>query len=144
MRDYSLPLFIGLARMLDSIDRDTDRLLRPFDLTRGQFAVLEALYHKGDLCIGDVQRLILTTTGNIPVIVKNLETRGLLTRQQDPNDRRRFILHLTPSGLARMDAVFPTIANSIASHLSVFTPVEQRALLKLVLKYRKETNDHDH
>lgn len=64
-------------------------MVAEYNLTLGQFAVLEALYHKGDLTVGQVQRAILSSSGTVPVIVGNLEKRGYLARQTDEADRRR-------------------------------------------------------
>lgn len=41
-------------------------------LTFGQFEVLEALYSKGDMSIGNVMKKILSSVGAISVIVNNL------------------------------------------------------------------------
>ncbi|WP_235899151.1 MarR family transcriptional regulator [Suipraeoptans intestinalis] len=51
-------------------------------MTLSQFAVLEALYSKGDLTVGEVREKILSSVGTIPVIVNNLVGRGYVNDWQ--------------------------------------------------------------
>ena len=53
-----------------------------FDLTISQFGVLEALYHKGPLCQRDIAAKILKSTGNITMVIDNLEKRELVRRER--------------------------------------------------------------
>src|ERR1700756_4768786 len=64
-------------------------------LSLGQFAVLEALYHVGPLYLGDLARRILTSSGNLTLVIDNLEKRGLVKREQQGKDNR-FVLASTP------------------------------------------------
>ena len=80
MEDIELKLLIGLHRVCNEIDRRSSQLVSKYNLSLGQFAVLEALYHKGDLSVGEVQRKILSSSGTMPVIIRNLEKRGYLNR----------------------------------------------------------------
>ena len=60
-------------------------------LTLSQFAVLEALYHVGPQCLGDLARRILTSSGNLTLVIDNLQKRGLVKREQQGKDKR-FVL----------------------------------------------------
>lgn len=135
MDDTSLKLFIGLNRTLNRMHQTTDVIFRRYGLTRGQFAVLEALYHKGDLSIGEVQAHILTTSGNIPVIVRNLEKEKLLEKTVDANDRRRILLHLTEKGRSLIAQVFPENAACIRNMMSTWSEEEQQMLLQAMKKF---------
>ena len=55
MDAIELKILIGLHRVSNEIDRRTTRIVKCYGLSMGQFAVLEALFHKGDLTIGQVQ-----------------------------------------------------------------------------------------
>ena len=55
MDAIELKILIGLHRVSNEIDRRTTRIVKCYGLSMGQFAVLEALFHKGDLTIGHVQ-----------------------------------------------------------------------------------------
>ena len=64
-KPVELQLLIGLNRVLNDIDRQLARVLAKYGLTIGQYGVLEALYVKGDLTVGEVQRKIFSTTAKV-------------------------------------------------------------------------------
>ncbi|MGI6191645.1 MAG: MarR family winged helix-turn-helix transcriptional regulator [Eubacterium sp.] len=139
MKDSSI--IIGLHRVVTDLDRETARISGRYGLTLGQFAVLEALYHKGDLTVGQVKEAILSSTGTIPVIINNLEKQNFVHRAHDPADRRRSIVQLTSSGRRLIEKVYPENEQMFRDKFSVWSKDEQRELLRLLLKYRDAVND---
>jgi MarR family 2-MHQ and catechol resistance regulon transcriptional repressor len=97
-------------------------------LTLTQFAVLEALYHLGPMSLSDVAQKILTTGGNLTMVVGNLEKQGLAQRQKSPKDRRVLIVVLTAKGKSLIRRVFPGHAAAIAEFMEVLSPAEQEQL----------------
>ena len=77
---------------------------------------------------------ILKTGGNLTLVVKNLEKRGLVQRRQSPEDRRYFSLHLTAKGKRVIAEVFPKHAARITEVLEALTPSEQAELARLSKK----------
>lgn len=130
MADLDMKVFIGMSRVMKAITRETDKLFNAYDLTRGQFAVLEVLYHKGAMPIGRAADRILTTSGNIPVIIRNLEKRGLLTKSQDQYDKRKWNLVLTDEGRNLIAVVYPQNEEIIKRHMTMFSTDEQRMMVK--------------
>src|SRR5258708_13488431 len=59
------------------------------------FAVLEALLHKGPLPVNEIGKKVLLTSGSITVAVDRLETRGLVERRAHGTDRRGRVGHFT-------------------------------------------------
>lgn len=135
MAKTELKIFIGMSRALNKINKATNKIYRKYGLTGAQFAVLEALYHKGDLCVGEVQDKILSTSGTIPVIVKNLENENLLVRKQDDCDKRKFILSITDKGRELMDIVYPENEAVIISMINIWSKEEQKQLLYYMRKF---------
>ena len=135
MAEPELKILIGLHRTANDIDRKTSRIAASYGLTLGQFAVLEALYHKGPLTVGQVQESILSTSGTIPLIVGNLEQRGYLTRCQDEEDHRRFILHLTGTGRRLIEEVYPQNEEMIIQQMDCWTDEEKETLVSLLKRY---------
>src|SRR6476646_2061242 len=62
------------------------------------FAVLEALLHKGPLPVNEIGRKVLLTSGSITTAVDRLETKGLVERRAHGSDRRARVVHLTREG----------------------------------------------
>lgn len=135
MKKKPLSILIGLHRMVNSIDRQTARITSDYGLTLDQFGVLEALYHKGDLTVGETQASILSSTGTIPVVVKNLEKRGLLIRHRGEEDKRKIFLHLTDEGRALIEQAYPVNEKMIIEEFGIYSDNEIDAFLKLLLKH---------
>lgn len=133
-----LKLFIALNRTMLHIERKSVELFRRHNLTKGQFAVLEILYHKGDLTSKVIKEKILMSPGNLPVIIKNLEKHGFIEKHEDPSDRRFQILSLTDSGREKIEEVFPENEKMINSLFSVWNEDEKEELIYMLKKYRKE------
>ena len=92
--EIDLKILIALHRVVNAVDSKTAKLVKAYGLSLGQFAVLEALYHKGEMTVGQVQEKILSSTGTIPVIIKNLEKRQFISHKEDENDKRNSDLAL--------------------------------------------------
>lgn len=135
MSKQDMSLVIGMSRVLGHINLSSSRLLDPYGLTLGQFAVLEALYSKGPLSVGQVQRKILTSSGTIPVILTNLENQALIIRTRDQEDKRRVTLDLTDKGRTLISEVFELNRHLIEEKVSCWTKEERTTLLRLLKKF---------
>ena len=130
----ALNTYVKLMRAAESLTARVHRHLAPVGLTVSQFGVLEALYHLGALSQKDLGRKILRSSGNITLVVDNLEKRGLVKRERDRTDRRFFIIHLTDKGKRLIRRIFPPHAALIAEELSVLSDAEQQKLGDLCKK----------
>src|SRR5215475_8214417 len=68
------------------------------EICGSDFAVLEALLHKGPLPINEIGKKVLLTSGSITVAVDRLESKGLVERRAHGSDRRARVVHLTKEG----------------------------------------------
>ncbi len=101
-----LKLYTQLMRATNSVTKKMHRHLLTQKLSISQFGVLEALY-LGPLCQKEIGEKILKTSGNITLVIDNLEKRGLVTRKKDPGDRRRMAVKMTRSGYGLIEKIFP-------------------------------------
>jgi len=106
-------------------------------LTLSQFAVLEALYHLGPLFLGDLARRILTSSGNLTLVVDNLQKRGLVKRKQQGKDKRFILAAITPAGKKLIARIFPEHARRITEIMARLKPEEQQELGDLCRKLGK-------
>jgi len=104
------------------------------DLTPSQFGILETLFHLGPLSQGQVSAKLLKSTGNVTLVLDNLEKLGLVERRREPRDRRTVTIILTPAGETLITQVFPRHAASITAEFSVLTDSEQVELGRLCKK----------
>lgn len=130
----ALNTYTKLMRAAESMTARVSRFMAAANLTISQFGVLEALHHKGSLCQRDIAAKILKSTGNITLVIDNLEKRGLVKRQQDANDRRYVTVHLTAAGSALIVQVFPEVESAIVAEMAVLTVAEQEQLGSLCKK----------
>ena len=132
--DPALRSWIVLARAYHTIVHAVTRDVGRFGLTLGQFAVMEALYHKGPLPLGRIGALLLVTAGNITYVVDQLERRGLVRRERRHGDRRIVYAALTAKGRAELDRIFPEHARFVASIFDTLDVDEQAQMRRLLKK----------
>ncbi len=130
----ALRTYVKLMRAAESVTARTHRHLSETGLTISQFAVLEALYQLGSLSQREIGQKILRSSGNITMVIDNLEKSGLVRRKRKEGDRRFFIVHLTDKGYNLIHKIFPPHAAVIAKDLGVLTAAEQDALGRLCKK----------
>jgi len=130
----SLNTYTKLMRAAESVTSRIHRVLAGPKLTISQFGVLEALYHKGPLCQRDIATKILKSTGNITLVIDNLEKQNLVRRERDNADRRYLTVHLTEGGAALITTVFADVEASIVTEMASLTGDEQELLGKLCKK----------
>ena len=128
-------LVIYAHRLVNRMDRLTADVCRAHGLTLSQFGVLEALYSKGDLPVGKVKDLVLSSDGTIPLIVRNLEKAGYISTEKDPGDARRKILSLTDEGSAVVKPAIAENEKALAAELSDWSAEEKAQLIRLLGKH---------
>jgi len=67
-------------------------------------------------------------------VVEELEAKGLLRQERDPEDRRRSLVSLTPKGLRWLEGVRPTVSDAVEAMLGHLSTEEARTLRGLLLK----------
>ena len=134
MEKDKLKILIGLHKNVKELDRRTLDIARTYGLSFSQFMVLEALYSKGNLSIGEVREAILSSVGTISLVVKNLEKMGYVKRKTDENDKRVSILSLTDEGRAVIEKVIPENEAMIYDYMKDLREEETATLLSLLKK----------
>ena len=131
-----LRMVIALSRTMQVINRKQSRLINEYGLTMPQFVVLEALYHKGPLCINDIIEKTLSTSGNMTVVIENLRKDKYIEKKKDEIDQRKYIISLTQKGKMIIEEIFPTHLENLTKILSKLEKLEKKELLKLLKKLR--------
>lgn len=130
----ALDVYIKLMRAAAAVETRVNQHLATHGLTISQFGVLETLYHLGSLCQKDIAAKILKSTGNLTIVIDNLEKRGLVLRQRNTDDRRRVDVYLTPDGHALIEAIFPTHVAMVSADVGILTDAEQLEFQRLCKK----------
>jgi MarR family 2-MHQ and catechol resistance regulon transcriptional repressor len=141
----ALNTFIKLNRAAESVSARLSQRGAQGDLTNSQFGALEALYHLGPMCQSDLGSKLLKSSGNITLVIDNLEKRGLVRRVRSQEDRRFIQVSLTEPGKELIAYTFPRQLAAIVEEMSVLDPQEQETLGSLCRKLGKHvitTPDH--
>src|SRR5438552_15768308 len=91
-------LWLVLMKAHRALQRLATRSIEASEVGLSDFAVLEMLLHKGPQPVNEIGRRIELTSGAITTAVDRLESRGLVTREAHPSDRRARIVRLTAAG----------------------------------------------
>ena len=124
----ALDAYLKLMRAADSVSNVLEGELREAGLTRSQFGVLEALHHLGPLSQGELAHKLLKSSGNLTLVVDNLQRRTLVKRRRDTGDRRRVVVHLAAKGKRLIADLFPRHARAIRDTMGALPPYELRHL----------------
>ncbi|MFZ4814847.1 MAG: MarR family winged helix-turn-helix transcriptional regulator [Phototrophicaceae bacterium] len=122
-------LFLTAHRLLIAdIDR---RLAAAEQIPLNWYDVLIELYEAPDqkLRMADLAQRVLLTRSGLTRLVDQLEAKGYLRRELDPDDRRGFYAILTDAGVAAMRAAWPIYAAGIQQLFGSHLSAEEAAVL---------------
>jgi DNA-binding MarR family transcriptional regulator len=105
VRDSCLCLHVHRAAR--ALARRFDDVLRPLDLTSGQFSLLMSLSRPEPPTLGSVASLLAMDRTTLTANLKPLERRRLLKISVDKEDRRSRRLALTPAGRTLLTKAYP-------------------------------------
>lgn len=125
-----------MRKALKTIDSRVMVDVKKSGLTVTQFGVLEVLYSKGSMKIGELIEKVLSSSGNMTVVIRNMEKNGWITKKVDKNDKRAFIIELTKSGTKLIKEVLPKHTESITDVFQVLTTEDKVGLMEILKKFK--------
>jgi len=141
----ALKLYVVLMRASAAVGRRVEESITRHGLSPAEFGILEALYHRGPMLLGEVQRRILVSSGGITFLVDKLASKGLVERRECETDRRARYAALTSEGERLIDRIFPPHAARIAEVVgkAALTAAEQRELTSLLRRLGTSADDDE-
>ena len=134
-----LQVLSRVSRLARYLDRARTAAFASHGLQAWGFDVLSALRRQGppyQLSPGALLRATLVTSGTMTNRIKNLADAGLVSRSDDPLDRRGAVITLTDRGRAAVDAALADLLRSERELLTRLDRDQQRelaALLRILL-----------
>jgi MarR family transcriptional regulator, temperature-dependent positive regulator of motility len=104
------------------------------ELTKPQIVVLAFLILNPGVDQVTMSRLSVIDTATLAGVILRLEKRGLVTRETDPEDRRRYLLQITDEGKAAYRAATKVAEKVDDEMMARLTPDEQEQLIVLLNK----------
>ena len=134
-------LMVGISRTAKYLQHEVSVLCSQYDLTQTQFAILEILHTKGELLVGEIQKLILSTAGNVPYVINNLIKKGYVTKANEESDKRRSRISLTSLGKEKILEILQAHDDLLTKKFGVLTEIEKTDLIKGILTFRDGLED---
>jgi MarR family transcriptional regulator, 2-MHQ and catechol-resistance regulon repressor len=128
----ALKLWVVLARAHAAVAANAVGDIERHGLTLAEFGILEALYHKGPMLLGELQRRILVSSGGVTYLVDRLVKRELVERRECAEDRRARYAALTEDGDRFVEEIFPAHAECVRQALSGLSSSEQLETTRLL------------
>ena len=136
MQDNRLRDSLGyaLVRLFRVVNRATGRALSPYGLSSEQAHILLVLWIEGAMKVGELQRLLMLSSGTLTGAIDRMEQAGLVRRVPDPNDRRAFRVEPERFDTRRRRAIERTLEETEAGCFASLTSTERAELLRLMRK----------
>ncbi|MEE1228161.1 MAG: transcriptional regulator [Lachnospiraceae bacterium] len=122
-------LLIAVSRLKNELFRRVSPILTKAELSTTQFEVLEVLLFDDQIPVGTIQKKVLGTAGNIPLVIKNLEKYGYVTREKDSRDKRVSLISLTDQGRRLIEETYPKVKARLTEILSFADEKEKKELI---------------
>jgi MarR family transcriptional regulator, 2-MHQ and catechol-resistance regulon repressor len=129
--------YTSLERALYSLSGTLDRQCENLGLSPSQFRVLEYLQRYGAMPTGDLAAGVMFGDSTISVVVKNLESEGLVERRAHETDGRKSVVDLTSEGKELIERILPKRAKVLRAQMCVLGKREQENLERICLKLAK-------
>ena len=130
--DLRVDAYVHLVRTADKAFADVSRGLNEHNLTASQFSALKALVIKGPMPQKDVATSILKSTGNVTLVIDNLERRGLVLRTRGVSDRRVFDIAVTDKGRELFESIYAAHLDRIRAEMGSLNSAECEQLIALL------------
>jgi MarR family 2-MHQ and catechol resistance regulon transcriptional repressor len=128
-------VFLVLWKAARAVETYAENSITELEMCGSDFAVLEALLHKGPLPINEIGKKVLLTSGSITVAIDRLESKGLVERRASGTDRRARIVHLTKDGRALITRVYADHASDMERLAAAsLNRAERETLIRLLKK----------
>ena len=138
-----------IAIWLKFVNLECDKLsttvLEPYDLTLTQYKILKFLLLRpiGTVRQVDIEQYFCIRNPTVTRVLQNLEKKGLIERECNPDDNRSKIISLTEKAKSMEKLLYQLgdeLEEKLTSNLTLEDKKELLRLLKKILS-RKETNN---
>jgi DNA-binding MarR family transcriptional regulator len=119
--------------LMNLMQQDFLESIKPFSINPGAAILLEHV-SQGVKHPKELAQLLETVPPVVSAILSELEDKGLIRRQIDPEDRRRVQLSLSPEGKALHEKIRERSQGLSSERLSKLSPDELQSLITIFRK----------
>ena len=138
--NHSRLTIYALSKLGQGAARAVETALAPLDLRPREFSALALIDELGGSAQSDVADRLGIDRSDMVAVVDKLETKGLVSRRQDPKDRRRHVVDTTRSGAALVPRGAKALAAADSAFMADLTKSDQRQLSELLAALGKSVD----
>ena len=105
------------------------------------FALQVIAVHDGNITPGDISKAACITPARIAAELNSLENKQLITREIDPSNRRRILVHITPDGEKAATKNHCEFIDAAVMMLKQLGEQDAREYVRIIGKMAKTQND---
>lgn len=136
MRD--LKTITILFRTISRIQEAVKENVSMFSINPTEFAVLEVLFHKGNMTAQQVKDKVLIASSSLSYVIEQLQIKKYIEKKQCETDKRVFYLSLSEYGKSFMEDMYPKHQKHMRNMLDVLTEAEEEQLQEMLKKIGKQ------
>ena len=136
MNNHADRIAILIKKLSLEIDKLSNPILEPHDLTNSQFKILKYLLVNPENSVRqvDIEHYFSMTNPTVTGLVKTLEKKGLIERKANPGDSRSKILCPTQKTIEMKDLLYSLGEQLEETLTGILTSQEKQELLELLNK----------
>ncbi|GFN32904.1 MarR family winged helix-turn-helix transcriptional regulator [Paenibacillus xylaniclasticus] len=127
-------LIVNTGRKLSS---SLTQLFQSYQLTSEQWSLLLTLHHEDNISQKELADRTEKDPANVTRILDQLERKGFVTRQPNPEDRRSYLMHITPVGRKAAVDLIPVENRFMAEVLAGIPEAELEAFRTFIGKVNR-------
>lgn len=118
-----------MSKARKSVNQNFASKLDSLDITPVQYGVWKCLWENGTMTPSQIAQELSIDTSTITGLLDRLESKGLLKRAPNPNDRRAIQISLTETGLELETPIEKLAGEAHNEVMSVFSKEEQQQFI---------------
>lgn len=134
----AMEVLVSIHRMESYLRICENTVLKDYKITPMQIGVLDTLSEYGEMKIQDLIDRMSSTSGNMTVIIRNLERDGYIHRNPVPEDKRCCMIGLSDEGRNLLDRIMPEHRGNITQVLKRMPEKNQELLTQIIRDFLAE------
>ena len=120
----------------------TKQALKPLGIVPRHYGIIATLHSEGPLPQQSIGEKIEIDRASMVLLVDDLEKKRLVVRSTHPQDRRYYLIHLTPAGKKLFEKMVKLVEHVEEEFLTALTPSEKDVLGRILIKLIKKAPAH--
>ena len=126
---------LSMNIICDKMHLKAKPIFEQYNLSTSEFDLIATLnLHDGGLTVAEVSDRMVFTSGGISKVVKKLELKKLIYKEESKEDKRSFLLHLEEKGKEMLSVCMPQLRENHNNFLGILDDTEKEIMQKALKK----------